>query len=287
MNLTQAFQHSANAFSLNDVADSHTEVRILLQHILNLSPAEIYAQPELMLSQEETKNLQRLVERRLTREPAAYIVNHKEFFGIDFYVDSRVLIPRPETELLVETALKFAQDSVHHQPHPTPFLVADIGTGCGAIAISLALNLPQSRIYATDMSSAALEVARWNCAKHNITQKIILLQGNLLEPIPEPADLIVANLPYIKSAELANLSPEIVNFEPKMALDGGYSGLEHIRQLIYQAKAKVRPRGCILLEIGKGQDKAVVSITKRYLSRASIELMRDLSGIKRAVKIIC
>jgi release factor glutamine methyltransferase len=287
MNLVQALQNSAYNFSLNGIADSHTEARILLQHVLNLSPAEIYAQPGLMLSQEEIKDLQHLFERRLTREPAAYIVNHKEFFGIDFYVDSRVLIPRPETELLVEAALKFAQDSVYHQPHRTPFLVADIGTGCGAIAISLALNLSQSRIYATDMSPAALQVAQWNCEKHNITEKIILLKGNLLEPIPEPIDLIVANLPYIKSSELASLSPETVNFEPRMALDGGWSGLEHIRQLIHQAKNKVRPQGCILLEIGKGQDKAVVSITKRYLSGASIELMRDLSGIKRAVKITC
>jgi release factor glutamine methyltransferase len=286
MTLVQALQHSANILSLNGIEDSYIEARILLGHISQLPPAQLYTYPERSLSRAQVNSLQELIERRLRREPTAYIIEYKEFYGINFYVDSRVLIPRPETELLVEEALELANDySTHLISLTKPVLITDVGTGCGAIAISLALNLPQSKIYAVDISPSALEVAQLNCEHHKVTEQIILLQGNLLESVPEAVDLIVANLPYIKSTELANLSPEIANFEPRIAIDGGESGLDQIHRLLEQVKEKIRPGGCLLLEIGLKQEKEVVSLIHRYLNKAKFEFIPDLNGINRVVKI--
>lgn len=285
MTLAQALQQSARTFRLHGIEDSHIEARILLEHILELSSAQLYTQPERVLSQEQANSLHQLIERRLHREPTAYIIKHREFYGIDFYVDSRALIPRPETELLVEEAIEFANSRPNLSSSEKPLLIADAGVGCGAIAISLALNLPRSKIYATDISPSALEVARLNCEYHNATGQIVLLQGNLLEPVPEPVDLIVANLPYIKSSELANLSPEITNFEPGTAIDGGQNGLDVIHQFLEQAREKIHSQSCLLLEIGQKQEKAVASLIKHYLPKASFELIPDLNGIRRAVKI--
>jgi release factor glutamine methyltransferase len=283
MTLVQALQQSAHTLSLNGIEDSHIEARMLLGHITKLSPAQIYTQTEQTLSQEQEDNLQELVQRRLRREPSAYIVNHREFYGTDFYVDSHVLIPRPETELLVDTALEFTGSGL---ARPTkPLIIADIGTGCGAIAISLALNLPRSKIYATDVSSSALEVASLNCNYHKVTDRVILLQGNLLEPLPEPIDLLVANLPYIKSSELANLSPEIIKFEPRLSIDGGASGLDYIHQLLKQAGGRINPEGCLLLEIGQNQEKEVSRLIQSCLDKVDFEFISDLNGIKRAAKI--
>lgn len=286
MNLTQALQTSILALGTKGIEDNYHEARILLQHVANLSASELHARPEQLLTQAEIRHLQQLLERRLRHEPNAYLVEHKEFYGIDFYIDHRVLIPRPETEILVEQALMFAKDySNQLSCSDRPLIVADIGTGCGAIAVSIALNLPQSKVYATDISSAALEVARCNCEHHNVIGHILLLQGDLLEPLPEPVDLLIGNLPYVKSTDLSGLSPEITNFEPQLALDGGQDGLQHIRRLVAQAEGKVHPNGCILLEIGNEQDNEVLALAKRYLPKAHCELMPDLNGINRVVKV--
>ena len=286
MNLAQALQQTTHIFSLNDIEDSQLEARILLGHILNLSPVQIYTKPEQTLTKEHEVSLQQLIERRLHHEPTAYIIKRKEFYGLNFYVDSRVLIPRPETELVVETALGFANDQAGYSSPPriSP-LIADVGTGCGAIAISLALNLPQCKIFATDISTSALDVAQLNCEYHNVTEQITLLQGHLMKPIHEPVDLIVANLPYIKCSELANLSLEIAHFEPRIALDGGKNGLELISKLLEQVEGKIKPKGCLILEIGQGQEKAISTLVNSYLPKASTEFIPDLNHIKRVVKL--
>jgi release factor glutamine methyltransferase len=281
MTLTQALQQSARILSVNGIEDSYIEARMLLGHITKLLPVQIYTQTEQTLSQEQERGIYELIERRLRREPTAYIVNRREFYGIDFYIDSRVLIPRPETELLVDTALEFSKNTCP----PSPPFIADIGTGCGAIAISLALNLPHSKIYATDISHSALEVARLNCEHHKVTRQVTLLQGDLLEPVPEPVDLIVANLPYVRSSELENLSPEITGFEPRTAIDGGENGLKCIRQLLEQTKEKINPRGCLLLEIGQNQEQEVIHLIHRYLNKVSFTFIPDFNGINRVVKI--
>jgi release factor glutamine methyltransferase len=282
MNLAQALQQSAHILSMNGVDDSYIEARMLLSHATNLSSVQIYTEPQQTLSREEEGKLQELVDRRLKHEPAAYIIKHREFYGIDFYVDSRVLIPRPETEVLVDTALEFA---LNRNRFTRQLLVADIGTGCGAIAISLAFNLPGIKVYATDVSPSALEVARLNCERHRVADQVVLLPGDLLQPLPEPVDLVIANLPYVKNPELASLSPEITKFEPRMALDGGSNGLDCIRQLLEQVKGKINAGGCLLLEIGQNQDKEVSRLIHSYLNEVNSRFIADLNGINRVVKI--
>jgi len=282
MTLAQALQQSAYVLNKKGIGDSRIEARMLLSHVTNLSPVQIYTEPQHTLSREEEGKLQELVDRRLKHEPAAYILQHREFYGLDFYVDSRVLIPRPETEILVDTALEFA---TNRSCTTRPLLLADIGTGCGAIAISLALNLPGSRIYATDLSSSALEVAGLNSERHKVTDQVVLLPGDLLQPLPEPVDLIVANLPYIKNSELPGLSPEIAKFEPRMALDGGRNGLDCIGQLLQQVKNKINDGGCLLLEIGQNQEKDVGRLIHGCLNEVNFRFIADYNGTNRVVKI--
>jgi release factor glutamine methyltransferase len=224
--------------------------------------------------------LSHLIQRRIGHEPTAYITGHKEFFGIDFKVSPSTLIPRPDTELLVETAIELANTAF-----PQSCLIADVGTGCGAIAIALAQHLPQAKFYATDISAAALEVAKGNCRKHRVSTRVRLLRGDLLEPLPEPVQLIVANLPYISEPELPELPLEISMFEPQMALAGGTDGLMQIERLLSQASSKLSSSGAILLEIGYDQGSAVKSLAQKCFPTAKISVVTDLSGMDRVVRI--
>jgi release factor glutamine methyltransferase len=252
-----------------------------------MSKTGLYTEPEKSLTSAETEHLRHVVGRRLDREPAAYIVGHCEFYGIDFYVESHTLIPRPETELLVEAAVELAGRISGQGEQIT---IADIGTGCGAIAVSLALALPQAKIYATDISPLALKVAEVNCRRHGVTGRVELLQGNLIEPLPRIVDLIVANLPYVKDCEFVDLSPEIREYEPAIALAGGKDGLGKIREMLEQLWGKGdvhidRWPAYVLLEVGRGQAETVTSLLNEYLPQASIELVRDLGGIERLAKV--
>ena len=254
MILREALQSVTQTLRRAGIADASVEAELLLGHILGISKTQLYIEPERSLTSVETEHLRRLVRRRLDHEPAAYILGHCEFYGIDFYIDCHTFIPRPETELLVEKAVELAQCISHQGKRIT---IADVGTGCGAIAISLALALPQAKIYATDISASALQVAEMNCRRHAVSSQVELLQGNLLEPLSQPVDMIVANLPYIKSCEFKDLSPEVKNFEPTTALAGGEDGLGKIQQILEQMPGKLNYGGCFLLEIGQGQGRMV------------------------------
>ena len=276
MTLKQAFNHARETLIANNIEDATLESELLLRHALKISRVQLYLDLDYELNSKQEKTCWHLIERRLNGEPTAYITRHREFYGRDFYVDSSVLIPRPESELLVEKALKLAQN----RPTPT---IAEVGTGCGAIAISLALNLPQAKIYATDISASALKVALFNCQKHGVANRICFLQGDMLDPLPEPVDLIVTNLPYVKEPEL--LPVHSANFEPLLALNGGSDGLEKIRQLCRQANNKLCPDGYLLLEIGQGQRKAVTTFLRSLFPSAKIEVTPDLGGIDRVVSL--
>lgn len=263
--------------TVNRIEDAGLEAEILLRHTLGFNRVQFYMQQDRELSAEENENFRRSMRRRLNNEPTAYITGHREFYGRDFYVDDNVLIPRPETELLVETALGLAVNRPIHT-------IADVGTGSGAIAISLALSLPQIRIYATDISPAALRVAETNCRKHGVTNLVRLLQGDLLAPLPELSDLIVANLPYVREEELPRVNTW--HFEPSAALNGGHDGLETIRRLGAQVDSKLRPGGALLLEIGSGQGKAVTAFFRQLFPAAEIKLIPDGNGIDRVASLL-
>lgn len=214
------------------------EAEILLSHVLKIPRTKIFAHPETKLSSANEQSFNDLVESRRQGIPLAYLTGEKEFYGLRLKVDRRALIPRPETEELVLEALKMS-----------PKVVADIGTGSGAIALSLATHLPYSKIYATDISDEALDLARENADLLKLSHRITFLQGHLAEPLPEKVDLIVANLPYIMTPWLKNLPKDILEFEPLIALDGGDDGLRWYRELFATAEAKLLPEGRILYEL--------------------------------------
>jgi len=274
--LKQALSQARELLAANNIEDAALESELLLRHALKISRVQLYLDLSRELSPKQEGAFWRLVKRRLNGEPTAYITGHREFYGFDFYVAPGVLIPRPESELLVEKALNLAC-------HRSISAIAEIGTGCGAIAISLALNLPEAKIYASDISAPALKVALFNCQKHGVANRICLLQGDMLDPLPEPVDLIIANLPYVRESELPPTGP--VSFEPILALNGGPEGLEKIHRLCQQADSKLSPQGCLLLEIGQGQGEAVTSSLYSLFPSARIEVASDLSGMERVVSL--
>jgi len=285
--LSQALQSITQTLRGARIDDASVEAELLLGHVLGISKTRLFTEPERSLTSTETERLRDLVRRRLDGEPAAYILGHCEFYGIDLNVDSRTLIPRPETELLVEEAIELAR-RMSRQERRT--IIADIGTGCGAIAISLALALPRARIYATDISPSALKVAEANCRRHGVNGRVELLQGNLLEPLPQGVDVIVANLPYVKDCEVADLRPEIRDHEPTIAWAGGRDGLDKIREMLEQMRAKRSAYpgegpAYLLLEIGQGQGEMVTSLVNDCFPGASIGLISDPGGVERVVKV--
>ena len=254
--------------------DAILESELLLRHVLKIDRVQLYLNLNEELTAEEEKTFWHLVERRQNGEPTAYIIGHREFYGLDFCVDNSTLIPRPESELLVDKALELVQNDAS-------FAIAEIGTGCGAIAVSLALNLEYPEIYATDISPQALEIARSNCRKHGMAGKIQLIQGDLLNCLPDPVNLIVANLPYVEESEITAL--RMADFEPLLALNGGADGLEKIHQLCCEIKDKLLPGGHLLLEIGQGQRGSVTNFMYNLFPSAEIDIAPDLAGIDRVV----
>lgn len=273
MILKDSLYHTRQVLTANNICDAYIEGELLLRQTLKLNRVQLYQNLEKQITSRQQEILQKLVERCLKGEPVAYINGHREFYGLDFYVNRDILIPRPETEHLVEKTINLAQK--YRKP-----IIADIGTGCGNIAISLALNLPQAKIYATDISAPALKVAHLNCYKHRASDRIRFIEGDLLEAIPEPVDFIIANLPYVKQSEL-----DASSFEPALALDGGIDGLEKIKRLCYQTNDKLLPGGHLLLEIGMGQQKAVTDLLYSLFSTTDIEVTPDLSNIDRVVSM--
>lgn len=276
MTLKQVLDRARQILAANRIENASLEGEILLRHALQIDRARLYSEPNCELNAEQEEKFWHLVQRRLSGEPTAYITGHREFYGLDFYVDRRVLIPRPETELLVEEAVRLVQAG-------NIAVTADVGTGCGAIAISLARHFPQLKIYASDVSAEALEVARLNCEKHGVTGRIQLLHGDMLEPLPEPVDLIMANLPYVTKPEISKSA--LADFEPRLALNGGDDGLDKVRRLCAQAGDKLNPQGSMLLEIGPGQSRPVMSWLRRRFPSASVAVKLDLRGMERVVRL--
>ncbi|MFC1955714.1 peptide chain release factor N(5)-glutamine methyltransferase [Chloroflexota bacterium] len=273
MTLKQALDQARRVLTSKGIEDAWLEAELLLRHTLTVSRVRLYLDFNRELSPEQEETFWQLIERRARGEPSAYITGHREFYGLDFHVNPVVLIPRPESELLVEKAINLAQGR-------DIATIADIGTGCGAIAISLAINLPKVKLYATDISAPALEVARINCQQHKVEDRICLLQGNMLDPLPEPVDLIIANMPYVKKAKV-HITP--LRFEPPLALDGGPDGLEKIYELCKEVSGKLCSHGYLLLEVGQGQANPVAALLHSLYPSAQIEVTPDLGGIERVV----
>jgi release factor glutamine methyltransferase len=251
------------------------DAQALLAHVLGVERAHLLAHPEGDLTPQQHTQYDGLVERLVQGEPLAYILGRRAFYDRELAVSPAVLIPRPETELLLEQALAFVKQ------HPQA-VVVDVGTGSGALAVTLAAHAPQAQVYATDISADALAIARHNAEGLKVT----FFQGNLLQPMIEhliSIDLLVANLPYIASADLTHL--DVSKYEPHLALDGGADGLDLIRDLLAQAPAVCNPGALMLLEIGADQGSTVRELAQTLLKPSHVDILKDYAGHDRIARI--
>ncbi len=288
MTYLQALENATRQLGPGSGEEARLEAEALLRQVLCLSRAQLYSRFDLDLTSDQTAAFNGLVQRRLNREPVAYIRGFKEFYGLEFYVDRRVLIPRPETELLVEKAIEWIEGKGRRSKGEgigATVTVADVGTGSGCIAVSLTVNLPEIQVYATDPSPQALEVASINCHRHGVEGRMRLLEGAMLDPLPEQADVITANLPYVRTGDLPVLPKDIRDYEPLFALDGGEEGLDAIRLLLRQAPSHLRPGGTMLLEIGCYQGEPVKEIALGHFPGARVRVFKDYAGVERVVTI--
>ncbi|HID07697.1 MAG TPA: peptide chain release factor N(5)-glutamine methyltransferase, partial [Armatimonadetes bacterium] len=234
------------------------------------------------LSSAQLEQWRKWVEERHRRRPLAYIIGSWDFMGLHMKVDERTIVPRPETEQLVELVLQQLDSKVQRS------IIADVGTGCGAIAIALALKLPHAHILAIDVSEEALSLARENARMHNVQQRITFLQGSILEPlegyaVPRGLKAIVANLPYVADDEIATLPPEVRQYEPTIGWSGGKDGLKWVRQLIAQASYWLQPDGILALEVGTRQARRVEELLECAGAWTAIEIYKDYAHIERFV----
>lgn len=263
--------------ALTGIETASLDAQLLLCAVLDVPRTTLLAYPERTLTDEQAAAYEALIARRAAGEPVAYLLGQREFFGLDFAVTPAVLIPRPETEHLVEAALAWLAQ------HPAA-CVADIGTGSGAIAVSVALHAPQAPVYAVDISEEALALAAQNAARHQA--RVTFLQGDLLEPLralPQRVDLLLANLPYIATEEVPRL--EVSRHEPHLALDGGLDGLRLIERLLRTAPELCAPDALLLLEIGADQGEALRQMAEAILAPRCVEIRPDYAGLDRLVVI--
>ncbi len=255
------------------------DAAILLAHVLGVGRIALIAHPEQTLLPDQAAVYGALIRRRAAGVPIAYLLGRRAFFDRDLAVTPDVLIPRPETEHLVEVALAWARGK--------PGLhIVDVGTGSGAIAVTLAAHLPDAQVWAVDVSAEAVAVARQNADAYGLAERITFLHGDLLAPVQASgvhADVIAANLPYIPSGDLAALA--VTQHEPRLALDGGADGLDVIRRLLAQAPDVLAPAGLLLLEIGAGQGQAVMTLAEAVFPGAVMRLHLDYAGHDRVVSL--
>ncbi len=253
------------------------DIQVILAHYLEQPRSWILAHPEAFLTRMQCDNIYRAVERLTQGEPLPYIIGHWEFFGLDFHLTPAVLIPRPETELLVERAISWLN------LHPARRHAIDVGTGSGSIGISLAKTIPDLHMLLTDISLEALNVAQENAKIHGLTNRLVFMQVNLLDGISSPFDLICANLPYIPTALLMTLP--VFRKEPRSALDGGLNGTVLIGKLLEQARNQLLCGGLLLLEIESTQGENVNALAHHNFPLSDVHIFKDLSGQDRCLEI--
>ena len=261
------------------IDDARAEARWLLRHLLHMTESSLLAWPEAQIPIVQAERVRRAAERRAAHEPFAYVVGSRELYGRTFAVDRRVLIPRPETETLIEEALAILR--TRQSASERPPLVVDVGTGSGAIACAVALEARFATVVACDVSADALAVAVQNRGRLKLRGRLGLVRGHLLDWLGQPADLVLANLPYIPSARVPTLMPEVAAWEPHLALDGGADGLDPIRALLADAPRTVRPGGSILLEM----DPEQIAPASKLLPGAHSTVIRDLAGLDRVLRL--
>jgi release factor glutamine methyltransferase len=277
MQLKQALASAVDRLETADVGSPRLNAEVLLMFVLSVTRAYLYAHPEHELAPGEEARYDEVLAQRATGMPSQYITGHQEFWGLDFVVSPAVLIPRPETEHLVETALELARDI------PRPKIV-DVGTGSGCVALALAHDLKDAEIYAVDLSADALEVARANAARLQLESRVSFVQSNVLSAIADVRDfdLVVSNPPYVGFGEADKVQKSVRDFEPRVAVFAGEQGLDVIGPLVEQAHLALKLGGWLAVEIGYSMRDAVVSLLTPTLWD-NVRVVPDLQGIPRVV----
>jgi release factor glutamine methyltransferase len=277
--IIELINETTGYFKKKGIESARLEAELLLANCLAIERIQLYIAFERPVSEEELSRFRETVRRRAAGEPAAYLTGYREFWSLKIRVQKGVLIPRPETELLVEEAIKLLK------PRDQEMAILELGTGSGAIAVALAKEIKNSVIYAADISAAALVVARSNIEEQGLQERIRLVCGNGPAPFKKGAqfDLIISNPPYICSRDIRMLAPEIKDHEPLQALDGGEDGLAFYRQWISQMPPLLRSGGCVVFEIGAEQAAAVSQLFRDAEEFTDIAIKKDYAGHSRAV----
>ncbi|HEY4839325.1 MAG TPA: peptide chain release factor N(5)-glutamine methyltransferase [Candidatus Acidoferrales bacterium] len=257
---------------------------LILMHALTCDRTFLYAHPEAEIGSAQLEKFNSLVNKRAAGTPTQYLTGHQEFWGLDFEVTPDVLIPRPESEHLIEVALARIGQSRRNNP----LRIADVGTGSGCIAVALAKEFPNANIFATDISSAALKIAERNATRHNFKNRIAFAECNLLEGIPPqpPLNIVVSNPPYVARKDAASLPIDVREHEPELALFGGEDGMEIYPRLIAQAKTHLAEGGLLVLELGVGLFEPVSDLLEARSGWTRVSATQDLAGIVRVISAI-
>ncbi len=258
----------------------YLDAELLLGHVLTMTRTQLAVCRNERLTADAAQQFVALIRRRAEHEPVAYLLGERAFYDVDLYVDQRVLIPRPETEFLVEEALAWQRSRCD-----APLRIADVGTGSGALAVVLARHIPHARVWAIDISYDALNVAARNVARYGLHRRVALICGDLMCALIGPFDLIVANLPYIAQHKLATLPADVAKYEPQLALNGGQDGLTPNTRLLAQLPSRLASPGLALLEIDEGQGNALAALARASLPDAQVTICRDYGGWERIMRI--
>ena len=277
MTNAEAIQTATDALAAAGVENARVDAEWLMAHVLNCRRPELGLRRSETLTQPQAAQWHALIDRRAERIPLQHLLGTADFCGLEMAVNDNVLVPRPETEGLAEAAWQFA--NALERP-----AVLDLGTGSGCLAIAIAVNCPGAGVHALEVSPAAIAVARANAARHQVSDRIIFHEGDGFEALPGGLsfDLIVSNPPYIPTAEIENLQPEVRNHDPRVALDGGPDGLDFFRAIAALARAALRPGGRLMLEIGDGQAEAVAALLADA-GWGECDLLPDLNNVLRIV----
>jgi release factor glutamine methyltransferase len=270
-------------FKKHDVAEPRSSAEVLLAHVLSQDRLFLYLNYDRPMEPQELSAYRVCIKRRLAGEPSQYITGTQEFWSLPLRVSPEVLIPRPETEVLVEAVLNFVHHNLATEANPS---ILDLGTGSGAIAIALARELPEARIMAVDLSAPALQLARKNAQLNQVDRQLHFVQSDIFSGIPgapSKFSVIVSNPPYVSHSEFDKLASEIREFEPRGSLDGGPDGLAAIRRIVMEAPAVLRPRGGLLLEMGADQAETVSMIVSKSQKYNSFRILKDYSGLDRVL----
>jgi release factor glutamine methyltransferase len=276
-NINSFLNWSQSQLAEAGVNSPRLDSEIILAHTLNLSRTDLWTQDKRVLSESEKKIAKKNVERRLNREPVSLIVGHKEFWSLDFVVDGNVLTPRPETELVIETALNCISSHTAR--------ILDLGTGSGALAVTMAKEVPECKVSAIDIDPKALSIAKENAVRHGVADRVEFICTDLIKSAWSGCfSIILSNPPYIKSADIKKNMPEVQNYESEKALDGGITGLDFYRAIIPMAIDRLEENGFLILEIGHDQADKVTALLNNFSCYQNIKVIQDYSGYDRVVK---